>query len=76
MKPQKSLIPSSSIGLQPFSVELWAFHAVHHSVETLDWLAGSRSHVTQVFIERTLVMLALYFLGADKAALDIYVAIL
>lgn len=54
---------------------LWAFHAVHHSVETLDWLAGSRSHVTQVFIERTVVMVSLYFLGADKAALDIYVAI-
>ncbi|MEL6786819.1 MAG: sterol desaturase family protein [Cyanobacteria bacterium J06607_15] len=55
--------------------KLWSFHAVHHSVETMDWLAGSRSHVTTVFIERTLVMLALYFLGASKAALDIYVAI-
>jgi sterol desaturase/sphingolipid hydroxylase (fatty acid hydroxylase superfamily) len=54
---------------------LWAFHAVHHSIETLDWLAGSRSHVAQVFIERTLVMVTLYFLGADQAALDIYVAI-
>ena len=55
--------------------KLWGFHAVHHSVETMDWLAGSRSHVTTVFIERTLVMLALYFIGADKIALDIYVAI-
>ncbi len=54
---------------------LWPFHAVHHSVETLDWLAGSRSHVTQVFIERTLVMVALYTVGASQAALDIYVAI-
>ena len=55
--------------------KLWGFHAVHHSVETMDWLAGSRSHVTTVFVERTLVMLALYWLGAEKIALDIYVAI-
>lgn len=54
---------------------LWKFHAVHHSVENLDWLAGSRAHVTQVFIERTLVVLTLYFLGGSKTALDIYVTI-
>ena len=41
----------------------------------MDWLAGSRSHVTTVFIERTVVMLSLYLVGADKVALDIYVAI-
>lgn len=52
---------------------LWKIHAVHHSVETLDWLAGSRGHVLQVFIERTLVVIPLYLLGVDKAALDIYV---
>lgn len=54
---------------------LWHFHAVHHSVETLDWLAGSRSHVSQVFIERSLVMLSLYCVGATQTALDIYVTI-
>ena len=54
---------------------LWPFHAVHHSVETLDWLAGSRSHVSQVFIERSLVMFALYYIGASQTALDIYVTI-
>ena len=54
---------------------LWHFHAVHHSVETLDWLAGSRSHVSQVFIERSLVMLSLYYVGASQTALDVYVTI-
>ncbi len=53
--------------------KLWPFHAVHHSVETMDWLAGSRSHFMQTFIERSLVMLSLYLIGADKAALDLYV---
>src|SRR5580698_4493165 len=24
--------------------ELWRFHAVHHSIRTMDWIAGSRSH--------------------------------
>ena len=52
---------------------LWRIHAVHHSVETMDWLAGSRGHVIQVFIERSLVMIPLYLIGADKAALDLYV---
>ena len=55
--------------------KLWPFHAVHHSVETMDWLAGSRSHIVQTFIERSLVLVMLHMLGADKAALDIYVLI-
>ena len=54
---------------------IWPIHAVHHSVEHMDWLAGSRGHFIQVFSERAMVMVPLYLLGADKAALDIYVAI-
>jgi len=52
---------------------LWPVHAVHHSVENLDWLAGSRGHFFQVFSERAMVMVPLYLLGPDKGALDIYV---
>ncbi|MEM1263823.1 MAG: sterol desaturase family protein [Pseudomonadota bacterium] len=52
---------------------LWPIHAVHHSVETLDWLAGSRGHFVQVFSERAMVMIPLYLLGADAAALNAYV---
>src|SRR5690606_17770008 len=53
---------------------LWKFHAVHHSVEHMDWLAGSRNHLVQTFADRCLVMVPLYLLGTDKAALDIYVS--
>jgi len=53
--------------------KMWGFHAVHHSVETMDWLAGSRSHIFATFIERTLVVVPLYLLGPDKLALDAYV---
>ena len=52
---------------------LWPVHAVHHSIENLDWLAGSRGHFIQVFSERAMVMIPLYLLGADEAALNIYV---
>ena len=52
---------------------LWPIHAVHHSIENLDWLAGSRGHFIQVFSERAMVMVPLYLLGADQTALNIYV---
>jgi sterol desaturase/sphingolipid hydroxylase (fatty acid hydroxylase superfamily) len=54
---------------------LWPIHAVHHSVEDLDWLAGSRGHFIQVFSERAMVMLPLYLLGVSESALGAYVAI-
>ena len=54
---------------------LWPIHAVHHSIEDIDWLAGSRGHFIQVFSERAMVMIPLYLLGADETALNIYVTI-
>lgn len=53
---------------------LWRFHAVHHSAEYMDWMAGSRTHVVQTFTDRCLVMVPLYLLGTHKEALDIYVS--
>ena len=52
---------------------LWPIHAVHHSIENLDWLASSRGHFIQVFSERAMVMIPLYLLGVDEAALNLYV---
>lgn len=46
---------------------------MHHSTEYLDWLSGSRNHVLQTFVDRTLAMVPLYLLGPDQAALDAYV---
>ena len=31
---------------------LWKFHAVHHSTEQMDWLAGSRTHVLNTMVDR------------------------
>jgi sterol desaturase/sphingolipid hydroxylase (fatty acid hydroxylase superfamily) len=52
---------------------LWKFHAVHHSSEHMDWLAGSRTHFVETLVDRSLIMVPLYLLGPDKAALDAYV---
>jgi sterol desaturase/sphingolipid hydroxylase (fatty acid hydroxylase superfamily) len=54
---------------------LWPIHAVHHSVEDLDWLAGSRGHFIQVFSERATVMLPLYLLGVGEQVLGLYVTL-
>lgn len=54
---------------------LWGLHAVHHSAEYMDWVAGSRTHVVQTLLDRSLVFVPLYLLGPDQEALNIYVLI-
>jgi sterol desaturase/sphingolipid hydroxylase (fatty acid hydroxylase superfamily) len=54
---------------------LWRFHAVHHSTEYMDWLAGSRTHLVQTFTDRALVMVPLYLLGPSPASLNLYVVV-
>ncbi len=54
---------------------LWRFHAVHHSAKTMDWLAGSRLHVGEVLITRSLVLAALLAVGFSKGVIDAYVVI-
>jgi sterol desaturase/sphingolipid hydroxylase (fatty acid hydroxylase superfamily) len=54
---------------------LWRFHAIHHSIEHLDWLAGSRMHMVEVLITRTLVLAPIVVLGFDKAVIDAYIVL-
>lgn len=54
---------------------LWRFHAVHHSAETMDWLAGSRLHLVDVVATRGLVLLPLVVLGFDQRAVYAYLAL-
>lgn len=51
---------------------LWRFHKVHHSVETMDWIAGSRLHLVDVIMTRGLVLLPLVMLGFDDLAVFAY----
>jgi len=54
---------------------LWRLHAVHHSVKSMDWLAGSRQHVVELLITRTLVLAPIFVLGFDKDVIDTYIVI-
>jgi len=54
---------------------LWRFHAVHHSAKTMDWLAGSRLHIVEVVITRSLVLAALLLAGFSKGVIDAYIII-
>ena len=36
---------------------LWKFHAVHHSAQAMDWLAGSRMHLVEVVALRGLTVI-------------------
>jgi len=54
---------------------LWKVHSVHHSVNTLDWLAGSRLHMLEIIVTRIAVLTPLFLLGFDKSVVDMYIVI-
>lgn len=54
---------------------LWRFHAVHHSAEAMDWLAGSRLHIVDVAVTRGLSYVPTYVLGFSETAIFAYVAL-
>jgi sterol desaturase/sphingolipid hydroxylase (fatty acid hydroxylase superfamily) len=54
---------------------LWRFHAVHHSVKTMDWLAGSRQHMLELIVTRVCVLAPLYILGFSEAVMNGYILI-
>ena len=54
---------------------LWSFHAIHHSIEQMDWLAGSRLHLVDVIVTRGLTYVPIFVLGFSESALMVYVVI-
>ena len=54
---------------------LWRFHAVHHSISTVDWVAGSRLHIVDILITRAFSYMPLYFLGLSAEVFYTYVVI-
>lgn len=51
---------------------LWKFHSVHHSIETMDWLAGSRLHFVDILVTRGLTLIPLFVLGFSQGPLRAY----
>lgn len=54
---------------------LWRFHAIHHSTEVMDWLAGSRLHFVDAIATRSLTYIPLYLLGFSDIAIAVYVVV-
>ncbi|HEX5360713.1 MAG TPA: sterol desaturase family protein [Fluviicoccus sp.] len=54
---------------------LWRLHAVHHSVKSMDWLAGSRQHILELLITRVLVLAPVFVLGFSKDVIDAYIVV-
>jgi len=54
---------------------LWRLHAVHHSVKGMDWMAGSRQHILELIITRTMVLAPIFVLGFAKEVIDAYIVI-
>ncbi|WP_233843309.1 sterol desaturase family protein [Dyella sp. 2HG41-7] len=54
---------------------LWRFHSVHHSVKTMDWLAGSRQHMLELIATRVCVLAPLYVLGFSEGVMNAYIIV-
>jgi lathosterol oxidase len=52
---------------------LWKFHAVHHSTDAMDWLAGSRLHIVEQTITRASSFLPVYILGFSEVPMYAYI---
>jgi sterol desaturase/sphingolipid hydroxylase (fatty acid hydroxylase superfamily) len=54
---------------------LWRLHAVHHSAKHMDWLAGSRQHLLEILITRSLVLAPIFVFGFSKEVIDTYIVV-
>ncbi|MEQ1642666.1 MAG: sterol desaturase family protein [Pyrinomonadaceae bacterium] len=52
---------------------LWRFHAVHHSAESMDWIAGSRLHIVDLAVTRGISYVPIYVLGFAEAPIFAYI---
>lgn len=50
---------------------LWRIHEAHHSVENIDWLAGSRSHALEIILNQTIEFAPIILLGAPPEMVQI-----
>lgn len=51
---------------------LWRFHAVHHSIEEMDWLAAARVHPVDQILTKGISLIPLFLLGFSDQAVGIH----
>lgn len=54
---------------------LWRFHAIHHSISEMDWLAAARVHPLDQIVTKALTIIPLYVMGFSKATFGVYLAV-
>jgi sterol desaturase/sphingolipid hydroxylase (fatty acid hydroxylase superfamily) len=52
---------------------LWGFHAVHHSAQTMDWMAGARMHFFEIIVLRGCTVIPMFILGYSPGAMHAYI---
>jgi sterol desaturase/sphingolipid hydroxylase (fatty acid hydroxylase superfamily) len=55
---------------------LWRFHAVHHSAQKMDWIAGTRMHFVEIMLLRAFTATPAFVLGFSQSALQTYLLII
>jgi sterol desaturase/sphingolipid hydroxylase (fatty acid hydroxylase superfamily) len=56
--------------------QLWMFHAIHHSAETVDWLTAVRIHPVNDIFSKGIQALPILMLGFSPIAVELYTPIL
>ena len=51
---------------------LWRFHAIHHSIEELDWLAAARVHPVDQILTKAVSLLPVFIAGYSDKALAVF----
>ena len=51
---------------------LWKFHAIHHSIQEMDWLAAYRVHPLDQIATKTASFLPIFLLGFSNEAIVIF----
>lgn len=51
---------------------LWRFHAIHHSIEELDWLAAHRVHPVDQVLTKGASLVPVYLLGFSSPAIALF----
>lgn len=52
---------------------LWRFHAVHHSAQSMDWMAGARMHFMEILVLRSVTVIPMFVLGFEPGPVNAYI---
>ncbi len=52
---------------------LWRFHAVYHSAQAMDWMAGARMHFLEILILRSTTVIPMIVLGFGQGVVNTYI---